>query len=82
MEKKHFKNLTDLYELDIYLAFNIAANQANLEIEEHHIRQLCYYMVYILRDARRNPEYYYLACIEKVLENEREQFKEFFHGCV
>lgn len=75
-------NDKDEFLLDLYLACNIAANEANLNIQEHHIHNAVRYLYQITIDGRRNPEYYYLACLEQVLKDEHAQLNTIFNGCV
>lgn len=69
---KNLNKLRDIYELDLYLAFNLAAKEANLNIEERHVINSCKYLKEVYKDSRRNPEYYYLSCLKQVLKDEEE----------
>lgn len=74
----------DEYLLDLYLACNIAANSAELDIQEAHALKACQYLysMAIDRDPSVAPESWYLTCIKQVLEDEQKQLNSIFNGCV
>jgi len=63
-------------EFDALLAIALACKKVKLDFNDFIIAKVAEYMVWVMEDERRNPDYYYEAAAERVKLDMAEQRRE------